>query len=91
MLRIARTECRGIVLHRPPERGDILLQLARDQVTAVQSQVAKAFGPAGGEQSGRPSRRAIGDHGPGRRFVVPVGVADQELAERDPLDRVLPG
>jgi hypothetical protein len=43
--------------------GDVLFQLARDKVAAVQSQITEAFSPVGGDQFGRLSRRA--ESGPG--------------------------
>ncbi len=83
IFRIARADTLRILAHRFPEGDDILFQLAGNHIAAVHPEIAETLRQRMRLQAGGKGLFIIGHHWAGRLFEMAVGVAEEDLAERD--------
>src|SRR5829696_4815188 len=80
----------GALSHRGPERRHVLLQLAHNQVAAVETEVQEPLrGALRGQSGGFSLAVEVFRHKrPGRVLMVAVDVAEEDLPERDTMPSI---
>src|SRR5271165_6540206 len=88
-LRIPRANGSRARLHRSPECGNVLLELANDEIAAVLPQVTETRRDFRRLQPGGSCDGIVGDHRARRLLMVTVDVSEHELAQWHALNEIL--